>query len=295
VKKSMPFSVTAEPSQPPDVSFLFHSKRAWLMGILNITPDSFYAGARTPRASSALETAQHMIAEGADILDIGGESTRPGASPVSVQEELARVVPVVDALRSQWPAMPLSVDTQKAAVAQATLSHGASVINDISALRHDPDMAAVIAQAHCPVVLMHMQGIPQSMQTNPTYENVVTDVKRFFEERLSAASRAGIHHDQIILDPGIGFGKTTLHNLTLLKHLAEFLPFGCPLLVGVSRKSFIGRLLGTPESPLPVEERLEGSLAANLWAVLKGARGLRVHDVGATRQALQLWESVAAV
>ena len=197
----------------------------------------------------------------------------------------------------------MSIDTQKAEVARQALAHGANVVNDVSALRHDPAMADVVAAADCPVVLMHMQGTPQTMQQAPRYTNVVDEVKRFFEERLAFAARQSIQEDRVILDPGIGFGKTFEHNKTLMNHLSEFLSFGRPLLVGVSRKSFVGRLQASPPAPLPegeggrrpgeaADDRLEGSLAAGLWAVQQGARGLRVHDVGATKRALSVWEGI---
>ena len=277
------------------------------MGVLNATPDSFYAGSRG------------LPNEAADIIDIGGESTRPGAEEISVAVELDRVLPVIDAVHERWPDVPLSIDTQKAEVARQALEHGVSVVNDVSALRFDPAMASVVAEAGCPVVLMHMQGTPRTMQARPRYENVVDEVKRFFEERLDFAARQKISEDRIILDPGIGFGKTLEHNMTILKHLSEFLSLGRPILVGVSRKSFIGRLSApspglrhplpkgrgptalvpstgdgrrSDEGILPPEDRLEGSLAAALWAVQQGAKGLRVHDVGATRKAIRIWEAI---
>ncbi len=262
------------------------------MGVLNITPDSFYAGSRTPHVESALHAVNQMIEEGADVLDVGGASTRPGAEEIPDSVELARVLPVIEAVRERWPHMPLSIDTQKAVVAREALARGARIVNDISALRADPAMAEVVAEARCPVVFMHMQGTPQTMQKRPQYGNVVEEVKQFFEERLAFASRQNIREERVILDPGIGFGKTLEHNMALLKGLSAFLSFGRPIMVGVSRKSFIGRWLGSEDSPLPPEERLEGSIAAALWAVKEGARGLRVHDVGATRRALRLWEGI---
>ena len=293
MKKSRPFSVkVAEPSRPPETAFLFNPRRTWIMGVLNVTPDSFYAGSRAERVEDALHIAEAMIEQGADVLDAGGQSTRPGAEHVPASLELERVLPVLDALCDRWPELPLSIDTQNAAVAREALTHGAGIINDISALRADPAMADFVAQSRSPVILMHMKGTPRTMQAHPQYENVVDEVKRFFEERLVFASRHNISGDRVILDPGIGFGKTLAHNMILLRHLSEFLSFGQPLLVGVSRKSFIGRILGSEHSPLPPEERLEGSIAAALWAVQSGARGLRVHDVGATRRALRVWEGI---
>ncbi len=280
------------------------------MGVLNATPDSFYAGSRAAQSEAALHLAEEMIEEGADIIDIGGESTRPGAEEIPASVELERVLPVINEIYVRWPEILLSIDTQKAEVARQTIARGVGVVNDISALRHDPAMAKVMAESGTPVVLMHMQGTPRTMQAHPSYENVMDEVKRFFEERLAFATRHSIHEDRVILDPGIGFGKTLEHNLTILKHLKEFLSLGRPLLVGVSRKSFIGKLLASPRvgtGPLPSgegtarlgeafppEDRLEGSLAAALWAVREGARGLRVHDVGPTRRALQIWEGIQA-
>jgi dihydropteroate synthase len=300
VKRSNPSSATVPaPAQwpqgkrPPEFRFLFEKRRAWIMGVLNATPDSFYAGARSPALPNALTHAEILIQEGADLLDIGGESTRPGAVEVPLAEELERVLPLIDALHQRWPGVFLSVDTQKADVARQALEHGAGLVNDVSSLRRDPAMADVIAQFDAPVVLMHMQGTPQDMQIRPQYGDVVDDVKSFFEERLAHASRCGIHEERVILDPGIGFGKTLEHNLSLLSRLNEFLVFGRPLLVGVSRKSFLGRLTGS-STVLPPEERLEGSLAAALCAVQRGASGLRVHDVQATRRALAVWQAVQA-
>jgi dihydropteroate synthase len=293
VKKSMPLSAKGtEPSPEPDPSFLFKAGRAWIMGVLNATPDSFYAGSRAFGMKAALSLAAEMVESAADCLDIGGESTRPGAQPVSASEELARTLPLIQAIRERWPSVLLSIDTQKAEVAREALARGAGLVNDISALRGDPAMAEVVAEAGAPVILMHMQGTPQTMQVQPRYKDVVAEVKSFFEERIAFAIREGIDEKRIILDPGIGFGKTLEHNLTLLRRLSEFVVFGRPLLVGVSRKSFIGRWLGGVDSPLPVEERLEGSLAAALWAVHQGARGLRVHDVAPTRRVLQIWEGI---
>lgn len=289
----MPFSVTAEPSPALKPNFLSPASPVWLMGVLNATPDSFYSDSRSSSAEQALLQAGRIVAEGADCLDVGGESTRPGSATVSEAQELTRVMPVVEALRVRWPDMPLSIDTQKAVVAREALRRGAWAVNDISALRHDPEMVEVLAEAQCPVVLMHMQGTPATMQAAPRYDDVVSDVKSFLEERLGFAVRQGVTEDRMILDPGIGFGKTTAHNLALLKNLSVLRALGRPLLVGVSRKAFIGRLLGGEESPAAPEERLQGSIAAGLWAVQQGANALRVHDVGATRQALRIWEGVA--
>jgi len=292
VTKSIPLSVmAAEPSPAPDLSFLADHRRTWVMGVLNATPDSFYADSRRRTPDSSLALAGDMVAADVDLVDLGGESTRPGADAVSAAQELERILPILDVLRQRWPHLPISIDTQKSDVARQAIAHGAAIINDISALRRDPDMAAVVAEAKCPVVLMHMQGSPKTMQQEPRYNNVVDEVKRFFDERLAFAATHHIAENQIILDPGIGFGKTSEHNLKLLKSLKEFQSFGRPILIGVSRKSFIGRL-GSAEGMLPPEERLEGSLAAALWAVQEGACGLRVHDVRATRRALAIWDGI---
>jgi len=264
------------------------------MGVLNATPDSFYAGSRSSSAC-ALPDAERLIDQGADVVDVGGESTRPAAPAVALDEEWARVEPVITAIHDRWPRQCLSIDTQKAAVARRAIACGASLINDISALRHDPDMAAVAAESRAPVILMHMQGTPQTMQQNPQYDDVVDAVRAFFEERLTFAVRSGIRESAIILDPGIGFGKTVEHNVEILRRLEEFAGLGRPLLVGVSRKSFIGRLgADHPGEVLPPEDRLEGSLAAGLWAVQKGAQGLRVHDVRATRRAVKIWRTIGS-
>jgi dihydropteroate synthase len=278
------------------------------MGVLNATPDSFYPQSRVSDISQAAAKAGQMIDEGADVLDIGGESTRPGAAPVSLSEELDRVLPVVEALHQRWPSQILSIDTQKAEVARRALASGAGLINDISALRQDPEMASVIADAGCAIVLMHMQGTPQTMQQDPRYDDVMDALKAFFEERLAAAARAGIAEEKIILDPGIGFGKTLEHNLTVLKKLSLLKTFGRPVLIGVSRKSFIGKI-ASPLSPLPTgegeppqavgeasapENRLPGTLAATLWALQQGAEGVRAHDVAATRRAIDTWRTLAA-
>jgi dihydropteroate synthase len=275
------------------LDFLFERGREWIMGVLNVTPDSFYAGARLESPAEACAQAERMIQEKVDILDIGGESTRPGAQDVSVREELSRVRPVLEALQQRWPQMPLSIDTQKAEVAEEALSRGADLVNDVSALTQDPRMASVVAQAGCPVILMHRQGNPRTMQEAPHYSDVVADIKLFFEERMAYAVSQGISESQILLDPGIGFGKTLEHNMEILRRLSEFLVLGRPLLIGLSRKTFLGRLISEGSTVAPPSDRLHASVTANLWALTQGASGLRVHDVGATRQALSVWKSLA--
>jgi dihydropteroate synthase len=264
----------------------------WVLGVINVTPDSFYPASRGTTLKKALTLATQFANDGADGLDVGAESTRPGARTISNEEEMRRLLPAIDAMRQRFPNLPLSVDTRKAVVARAALSAGADLINDISAFQYDPAMAEVAAETKAPVILMHMQGTPDTMQRRPRYRSVVDQVKAFFAERLRFATRQGIAEERIILDPGIGFGKTVGHNVSLLKHLREFSRFGRPLLIGISRKSFIGRLLGSTEHPLAVEHRLEGTLAASLWSLSQGAAGFRVHDVQATRRALKIWKAI---
>lgn len=257
-------------------------KRPLVMGILNVTPDSFSDGGRYTERERAIEHAREMVAQGADIIDVGGESTRPGAHPVSLAEEMDRVLPVIEALSRELE-VPISVDTYKAPVAKMALEAGATIVNDISALRFSPDMIDVVAQYRPWVVVMHMKGTPKDMQEAPWYEDVVGEVEGFFEERLRYLESHGISKEKVILDPGIGFGKRLEDNLSLLKHIDRFLHLGCPILVGPSRKSFIGTVLD-----LPVEKRLEGTLAAASIAVFQGAQIVRVHDVQPVKRAVDL-------
>lgn len=262
-----------------------------VLGILNVTPDSFFDGGRNAEAEKAIQAGLRLVEEGADAIDVGGESTRPGSEPVSLEEEIRRVLPVVEGLARRVK-VPISVDTAKAAVARRALNAGARIINDVSALRADPDMAAVVAEARAPVVLMHMQGSPQTMQQAPAYGDVVAEVRDFLSERIDAFQAAGGDPALTLVDPGIGFGKTLQHNLELLRRIDQLKSLARPVVVGASRKSFLGRLLAratglTGEDPmLPAEERLEASLAVACWAALKGVDVLRVHDVRATRRAL---------
>lgn len=249
------------------------SQRVHVMGILNVTPDSFSDGGSFFDRSAAVDRALQMVEEGADIIDIGGESTRPGAGDVAPAEELERVVPVVEAVAAAT-GVAISIDTTKALVAKAALDAGAVIVNDISALRFDPAMAEVVASSGAGVVLMHMQGRPRTMQSNPTYTDVVEDVAAELSGWAGRALDAGIVGEQIVLDPGIGFGKTREHNLLLLKSLDRLTRLGYPVLVGASRKSFIGTTLD-----LPVGERVEGSAAVVAWAAAQGAAIVRVHDV----------------
>jgi dihydropteroate synthase len=288
----MPYSTRAIPSRLQANLRRFSTHQGWVWGVVNVTPDSFYPASRGSGRASALTLAKRLVAEGADGLDIGAESTRPGALEVPEEEEMGRLLPVIEAMRQHFPQLPLSVDTRNAAVARVALRQGVNIVNDISALRHDPAMVSVVAQTHAPVVLMHMQGTPQTMQRRPRYGNIVDEVKSFFEERLRFATRQGVLEKHIFLDPGIGFGKTLRHNLLLLRHLRQFLSLGRPLLLGLSRKSFVGYILGTMKNPLPVEDRLEGTLGASLWALSQGAAGFRTHDVKATQHALKLWKAI---
>jgi dihydropteroate synthase len=264
--------------------YLDTGKKTLIMGILNLTPDSFYDGGSYRDWSAAVEHAQRMVAEGADILDVGGESSRPGSQPVSEEEELQRVIPVIRALAKKIK-IPLSIDTYKSTVAEQALGEGAAIINDISALGADGDMAKVAVRFQAGIVLMHMQGEPRTMQKNPSYREVVREIADFFRERLRSLEEQGVEALQVVLDPGIGFGKTLEHNLELIRRLDEFKALERPLLVGISRKSFLGQILD-----LPPAERLEGSLAAGVAAVLKGAGILRVHDVEATVRACRVVE-----
>jgi dihydropteroate synthase len=256
-----------------------------LMGIVNVTPDSFSDGGLYLDADRAIGHARELAAEGADILDVGGESTRPGAQAVSAEAELHRVIPVLEGLGGVG--VPVSIDTSKAAVAEAALEAGAGLVNDVTALRADPELAAVCAARGCDVVLMHMQGSPRTMQEAPAYGDVVEDVKGFLAERIDFATDAGIAEDRIWVDPGIGFGKTVDHNLELLRRLGEMRDLGRPILIGTSRKSFIGRLTGRD-----VDERLGGTIASNVLALRAGADVLRVHDVAQVREAVRVAEAI---
>jgi dihydropteroate synthase len=260
-----------------------------LMGILNVTPDSFSDGGRFLDAGAAIAHGRALLADGADILDVGGESTRPGAEPVPEAEELRRVLPVLEGLAGEGSKAQLSVDTYKASVARAALAAGASLVNDVSAFRADPDMAGVVAKSGADCCLMHMLGEPRTMQEDPRYEDVVDDVKAFLEERLEFAVREGVARERILLDPGIGFGKTDGHNLELLRRLPELLTLGAPIVIGTSRKGFLGRIMarsGGGAEPVGVTDRLAGTVASNVLAYERGASVFRVHDVAPVREAL---------
>ena len=261
-----------------------------VLGILNATPDSFSDGGRFLDPARAVARGLEMASEGADALDIGGESTRPGARPVPEAEERARVLPVIEGLRKTC-GLPLSIDTRRASVARAALAAGASVVNDVTALR-DPAMRVAVREAGAEAVLMHMLGEPGTMQEDPRYRDVVADVRDVLISRAHQAEADGILRSRLILDPGIGFGKTLEHNTEILRRLEEFRSLGRPIVVGASRKSFIGRILGGKDSPLPPEERLEGSLAVACRAALAGSAVLRVHDVLVTRRALEVFSAI---
>ena len=262
---------------------------ALVMGIVNVTPDSFYDGGRYLAADAAVQHALELAAQGADILDVGGDSSRPGTQPAAEADELARVIPVVKALAAQTK-LPISIDTTKPAVARAALAAGASIVNDVAAHRRDNALWRVVAEFHAGYVCMHAQGDPATMQTAPYYQNVVAEVGRFFLERLEQIGFAGVPAEQVVFDPGIGFGKTLEHNLQLLAGLPGLAGLDRPLLLGVSRKSFIGKLLGTP-----LAERLPASLACASLAVAAGVQIIRAHDVAATVQTVRMTEAVMAL
>lgn len=258
-----------------------------IMGILNVTPDSFSDGGLFVGADAAIAQARQMMGEGADILDIGGESTRPGAMTVDINEEIARTAPVIKELTAQGCA-PISIDTRKGRVAEAALGAGARIINDVAAMTFDDEMVHVAAATDAPICLMHAQGDPETMQDAPTYDDVVLDVFDFLSKRILVAEAAGIRRDRIIVDPGIGFGKTLAQNLLLLQNLSIFQGFGCPVLLGASRKRFIGTIGNAPDA----QDRMPGSVAIALHGARQGMQILRVHDTLATRQALSLHMAV---
>ena len=266
-------------------------ERTCVMGILNVTPDSFSDGGIFFDFEKALAQAEKMVAEGADILDIGGESTRPFSDEVSVAEEIRRVVPVIEKLVSGNISVPISIDTAKAEVARQALEAGASIINDISALQNDPKMASVAAEYRMPVILMHMKGTPKTMQVDPHYDDLLGELHLFFEKAIDRAVQSGIERSKIIIDPGIGFGKTLTHNLCLIKGLDAFADLDVPILVGSSRKAFIRTLLKKKEEPLSpiVETGTQASVAAS---VLAGAHIVRVHNVGNTRATVSIADAI---
>jgi dihydropteroate synthase len=260
-----------------------------IMGVVNVTPDSFSDGGRYLDPARAVEHGLELEREGADLLDVGGESTRPGADPVPADEERRRVVPVIEGLRAAGCALPISIDTAKAGVAAAALDAGASLVNDVTALRGDPEMAPLVAERRAEVCLMHMRGEPRTMQDDPAYDDVVAEVTAFLAARIEAARAAGVEPGRITIDPGIGFGKTAAHNLQILAGLQTLVALGPPVLVGTSRKSFLGRLTGRG-----VDERLPGTIATNVLAFERGARIFRVHDVAPIRDALTVAAATVA-
>lgn len=259
-----------------------------LMGILNVTPDSFSDGGRYLDPEAAVAQARHMISEGAGLIDIGGESTRPGASAVPSEEEIRRVAGPITALADGLDT-PISIDTRKASVAEAALTAGATLVNDVSGFTHDPKLAELCANRAVPVCVMHAQGDPQTMQDDPHYEDVRLDVYDFLSGRITALEAAGIARERIIVDPGIGFGKTIHHNLKLLSGISLFHGLGCPILLGASRKRFIGTITGADAA----DTRVMGSVAVALHAAAQGVQIMRVHDVGETRQALAMWQAIS--
>ncbi len=259
--------------------------RPRVMGILNVTPDSFSDGGRWAAIDSAIAHAERMAAEGADLIDLGGESSRPGADLVPLDEELRRVLPVLETLRDRI-SVPISVDTAKPEVARKAIAEGATVINDIGGLR-DPEMVRVVAESDAAVVIMHMAGTPQNMQIDPRYDDVVNEVRESLARSVDIATAAGISRERIAVDPGIGFGKTNQHNLDLLRNLPAFASLGCPLLIGLSRKGFLGEITGRPR-----DQRVTASVVGSLASAVRGARVLRVHDVGPMVDALKVWNAV---
>lgn len=284
--RDIPDEVLARLTAPRPPVLGLAMDRPRLMGIVNMTPDSFSDGGALADQGAGIAHARALVAEGADILDIGGESTRPGAQPVAPETEAARVTPLIAALRG---AAPVSVDTRKAVVARAGVAAGAGMVNDVSGLDFDPDMAAIVAESGAALCLMHAQGLPADMQDDPRYDDVVLDVYDALAERIARARRAGIGQDRIVVDPGIGFGKTQDHNLAILRRISVYHGLGVPVLLGVSRKAFVGRIGGAGDP----RARAPGTLALTLAAVAQGIQIHRVHDAGEIKQGLRLWSALA--
>ena len=270
-------------------SWLKHQPHTLIMGILNVTPDSFSDGGKFKSHDQAIGHAVKMIKEGANIIDIGGESTRPGAKAVQLEEELMRIIPIIEAIRLKSDCL-ISIDTYKSKVAEAALDAGADMVNDISGLTFDHNMASLVAERNVPVIIMHIKGKPRDMQKNPNYDNLIKEIKVFFEGQIAVAKRAGIDSGNIILDPGIGFGKRLEDNFEIIRELGQISTMGYPVLLGPSRKSFIGLTLD-----LPIEERMEGTLASITAGVINGARIVRVHDIRATRRTLTITEKIMGI
>ena len=270
-------------------SWLKHQPHTLIMGILNVTPDSFSDGGKFKSHDQAIGHAVKMIKEGANIIDIGGESTRPGAKAVQLEEELMRIIPIIEAIRLKSDCL-ISIDTYKSKVAEAALDAGADMVNDISGLTFDHNMASLVAERNVPVIIMHIKGKPGDMQKNPNYDNLIKEIKAFFEVQIAIAKKAGIDSGNIILDPGIGFGKRLEDNFEIIRELGQISTMGYPVLLGPSRKSFIGLTLD-----LPIEERMEGTLASITAGVINGARIVRVHDIRATRRTLTITEKIMGI
>ena len=270
-------------------SWLKHQSYTLIMGILNMTPDSFSDGGQFKSHNKAIDHALKMVEEGANIIDIGGESTRPGAEAVQLEEELSRTIPIIEAIRLKSDCL-ISIDTYKSKVATAALAAGADMVNDISGLTFDHNMASLVAERNVPVIIMHIKGKPRVMQKNPNYDNLIKEIKAFFEVQISIAKKAGIDSGNIILDPGIGFGKRLEDNFEIIRELGQISTMGYPVLLGPSRKSFIGFTLD-----LPIEERIEGTLASITAGVINGARIVRVHDIRATRRTLTITEKIMGI
>ena len=270
-------------------SWLKHQSHTLIMGILNMTPDSFSDGGQFKSHDKAIDHALKMVEEGANIIDIGGESTRPGAEAVQLEEELSRTVPIIEAIRLKSDCL-ISIDTYKSKVAKAALDAGADMVNDISGLTFDHNMASLVAERNVPVIIMHIKGKPGDMQKNPNYDNLIKEIKVFFEVQIAIAKKAGIDSGNIILDPGIGFGKRLEDNFEIIRELGQISTMGYPVLLGPSRKSFIGFTLD-----LPIEERIEGTLASITAGVINGARIVRVHDIRATRRTLTITEKIMGI
>ena len=270
-------------------SWLKHQPHTLIMGILNMTPDSFSDGGQFKSHDKAIDHALKMVEEGANIIDIGGESTRPGAEAVQLEEELSRTIPIIEAVRLKSDCL-ISIDTYKSKVAKAALVAGADMVNDISGLTFDHNMASLVAKRNVPVIIMHIKGKPGDMQKNPNYDNLIKEIKAFFEVQIAIAKKAGIDSGSIILDPGIGFGKRLEDNFEIIRELGQISTMGYPVLLGPSRKSFIGFALD-----LPIEERMEGTLASITAGVINGAKIVRVHDIRATRRTLTITEKIMGI
>ena len=270
-------------------SWLKHQSYTLIMGILNMTPDSFSDGGQFKSHNKAIDHALKMVEEGANIIDIGGESARPGAEAVQLEEELIRTIPIIEAIRLKSDCL-ISIDTYKSKVATAALAAGADMVNDISGLTFDHNMASLVAEGNVPVIIMHIKGKPGDMQKNPNYDNLIKEIKAFFEVQIAIAKKAGIDSGNIILDPGIGFGKRLEDNFEIIRELGQISTMGYPVLLGPSRKSFIGFTLD-----LPIEERIEGTLASITAGVINGARIVRVHDIRATRRTLTITEKIMGI